>query len=59
MREKEKEMKKRFIAALLLVVMCMGAFSACSLTGKLEKDVQVDPRNKRRAFRSLHGKRVQ
>lgn len=34
-------MKKRFIAALLLVVMCMGAFSACSLTGKLEKDVQV------------------
>ncbi len=41
MREKEKEMKKRFIAALLLVVMCMGAFSACSLTGKLEKDVQV------------------
>ena len=41
MREKEKEMKKRFIAALLLVVMCMGAFSACSLAGKLEKDVQV------------------
>ena len=41
MIEKEKEMKKRFIAALLLVVMCMGAFSACSLTGKLEKDVQV------------------
>ncbi len=41
MRKKEKKMKKRFIAALLLVVMCMGAFSACSLTGKLEKDVQV------------------
>ena len=34
-------MKKHLIAVLLVAVMCLSAFSACSLVGGLEKDVEV------------------